>query len=92
MTAATTNGYQSLGWEGGGVIAVGAPADFVSVSLDSVRLAGHDPADPLAAVLFSATSADITDVVVGGDRVVSAGQHHSIDVASDLSDAIEALR
>lgn len=92
MTAATTNGYQSLGWEGGGVIAVGAPADFVSVSLDSVRLAGHDPADPLAAVLFSATSADITDVVVGGDRVVSAGKHHSIDVASDLSDAIEALR
>ena len=48
----------------------GALADFVTVSLDTPRTAGTRAADAIAAVVFSATAADVTHVVVGGRLVV----------------------
>jgi formiminoglutamate deiminase len=88
LAMATLHGYRSLGWDDGGVIARGHLADLVAVRLDSPRTAGCDPEQ----VLYAATSADVTDVVVGGEQVVVAGQHRLGDVGALLSDAISAVR
>jgi len=90
LKAATVNGYRSLGWHGGGEIAVGAIADLTTVALDSVRLAGSasDPERLVDAVVFAATSADVTHVIVDGRTVVNGGQHVLVDVAQELAAAI----
>jgi formiminoglutamate deiminase len=85
---ATTNGYRALGWSEGGTLRAGALADFVTVGLDSVRLAGFDVDSVLAGVTFGAGAADVTSVVIGGKRVVDGGVHSSIDVVSELGSAI----
>jgi cytosine/adenosine deaminase-related metal-dependent hydrolase len=87
----TTNGYQSLGWEAGGMIAVGALADLTTISLDNVRLAGA-PRDALIdAAVFAAAAVDVTHVVVSGRTVVKDGRHIYIDTAAELRDAIAAV-
>ena len=82
---ATAAGYRSLGWADGGTLEAGALADFVTVGLDSVRLAGTDDASALAAVVFAATAADVRHLVVGGRAIVRGGTHTSIDVAAELA-------
>jgi formiminoglutamate deiminase len=89
--AATSNGYESLGWSGGGRLAAGAPADFLTVSLNSPRLAGSDRhGNLLAAVLFAASPADVRHVFVGGEHVVADGSHRTIDVPAALNTSITA--
>jgi formiminoglutamate deiminase len=88
LAAATVNGYRSLGWPDGGTLAPGYVADLVSVRLDSARTAGSAP-DRL---LYSATAADVTDVVVAGERVVEDGRHRLGDVGGLLARAIAAVR
>ena len=85
LSAATTNGHGSLGWHDAGRLAPGARADLVTVSLASVRLAGTAARDALASVVFAATAADVTHVVVDGREVVSDGRHRSIDVGAELA-------
>jgi formiminoglutamate deiminase len=90
LDAATCTGHASLGWPDAGEIAPGAWADLVTVSLDSVRTAGA--VAPVETVLFSATAADIRDVVIGGRDVVRDGTHLLVpDVAAALSGAIRAV-
>ena len=89
--AATRHGYDSLGWPDGGAIAVGRLADFVSVRLDGVRLAGTRSQDALDAVLFAGAAADVDTVVVGGREIVRDGRHARLDVAAELAEAIGAL-
>jgi len=84
VSAATANGHACLGWPDGGLIAEGALADLVTVATDSVRTAGT-PAD---AIVFSASAADVRDVIVAGRRIVVDGRHLSIDVAAELRTAI----
>ena len=91
LAAATTNGYRALGWDDGGAIVAGAPADLVCVGLDSRRLAGADRALLADAVVYSATSADVTDVVVGGRRVVADGSHVELDTSEALDETINGL-
>ncbi|GAA1533236.1 formimidoylglutamate deiminase [Nocardioides humi] len=69
-----------------GRIAVGEPADLVTLDLASPRTAGTG-ADEHTAV-FAATAADVTHVVAGG-RVVFDGDHGR--VGRDLAAAIERL-
>jgi formiminoglutamate deiminase len=89
LAAATTGAAAGLET---GEIAVGRPADLVAVRLDSVRLAGAAPDDPVAAVVFAATAADVTHVVRGGDLVVSDGAHLLVgDVAAALDTSIRRL-
>ena len=72
---------------GGAGIAAGAPADLVTIGTDSPRLAGA-PSDLVASIVFSASAADVTDVMVAGRDVVCDRAHVSIDVVSELDDAV----
>jgi formiminoglutamate deiminase len=91
LRSATANGHTALGWPEAGRIEAGALCDLVAVDLDGVRLAGTDRTDPVPAVVFGATAADVTDVVVGGRQVVADRRHLSLDVPRALRDSIEAL-
>ena len=82
---------RSLGWDDRG-LAVGAPADFTTVALDSPRTAGATPETAVECVVFAASAADVTDVVVAGRPVVERGNHTRIrDVGAALQEAIHAL-
>jgi formiminoglutamate deiminase len=87
LAAATAAGHRALGWPDAGTIAPGARADLVTVRLDSVRTAGTDP----AAIVFTATAADVTEVIVDGRAVVRDGAHVSFDVAAALRTTIESV-
>jgi formiminoglutamate deiminase len=91
LTAATAGGYDCLGWEGGGRLAAGAPADLVTVSLDGVRLAGTAAEDAVSAVVFAGGAGDVCDVMVGGHFVVRDGAHVSLNVASELAASLGAF-
>ena len=43
-------------------------------------------------MLYAATAADVTDVVVAGEDVVRDGRHRLGDVGRLLTDAISAVR
>ncbi len=88
LLAATANGYESLGWAGGGVIGVGGLADLVVVRRDGVRLAGVPVADLVSTLVFAGAAADVRDVIVGGRFVVRHGRHVSIDVPAELAAAV----
>jgi formiminoglutamate deiminase len=90
LRAATVDGHACLGWSDAGRLEVGAHADLVTVTLDSVRTAGAPP-DSRTAV-FAATAADVTHVIVSGRTIVADGRHTGIDdVPAALRTAIEAL-
>lgn len=91
LAAATTGGHRSLGWTDAGDIAATCRADMVTVSLQSVRTAGVGPNDALAAVVFAATSSDVTDVMVDGRPIVVDGRHVDIDVVAELDRSIRAV-
>jgi len=92
LRAATEDGHAALGWPEAGRIAPGAPADLVTVSLDSVRLAGAQAETLLESVLYAASAADVREVLVAGRRVVAEGRHTTVDVAAELRSAITALQ
>ena len=83
----TAAGYRSLGWDGGR-IAVGALADLVAVRIDSRRTGGVAPGQ----IIFGATGADVSDVVVGGRQVVSRGMHPIGPIDDIVTEAIAAVR
>lgn len=85
LTAATTDGYRSLGWEGG--LTVGAVCDLVTLRTDSPRTAGAG----VEQLWLAASASDVSDVVVGGERVVTSGVHRLGDVGAALADAIGAV-
>jgi cytosine/adenosine deaminase-related metal-dependent hydrolase len=86
LTAATSDGYASLGWAGGS-IAPGQLCDLVAIDDRSPRTAGAEPAQ----LWLAATSADVTHVVVGGRTVVSERRHTLGDVGALLDDSIRRL-
>ena len=90
---ATAAGHASLGWPDAGQLAAGWLADLVTVSLDTPRTAGTTAAGALESVVFSATAADVRDVVTGGRTVVRDGRHVLVpDVPGALAAAIAAVR
>ena len=91
LIAATSGGATALGWGQHG-IQVGAPADFIALSLDSVRLASFDAAHAAAHIVHAASPADVRDVWVGGRQIVQDHQHLSLsDVVGGLGRAIAAV-
>jgi formiminoglutamate deiminase len=92
LHAATAGGHAALGWPEAGRLEAGALADLATIGLDSVRLAGAEPATLLESLVFSATAADVRDVVVGGRHVVAGGRHALIeDVPGALGAAIAGV-
>ncbi|MDQ1714882.1 MAG: hypothetical protein QOC60_827, partial [Frankiaceae bacterium] len=90
LTAATSVGHASLGWPEAGRLQAGAPADFVTVRTDGVRLAGGGPL--LEALVFAGAAADVSEVVVAGRRVVVGGRHQLVDdVPAALASSIAAV-
>jgi formiminoglutamate deiminase len=73
LEAATVDGQQALGWPDAGTLSIGSRADLVAVDLESVRTAGGGAS--AETVVFAATAADVTDVVIDG-RVVVADRRH----------------
>jgi formiminoglutamate deiminase len=91
LAAATHAGMAALGWDAGR-LAPGQLADLVTVGLDSVRLAGTRPAEAADQLVFAATAADVTSVVVSGRQVVRDGRHLLVgDVAAALDRAVTAV-
>jgi formiminoglutamate deiminase len=82
LVMATSVGYRSLGWPDGGRLEAGALADFITVDLESVRTAGTPPGPE---IVFSAAPADVTNVVVAGETIVSPGSKPKIDWAAALN-------
>jgi formiminoglutamate deiminase len=89
LHAATEDGQQALGWADAGQLRVDQRADFVAVDLNSVRTAGGQPT--AETVVFAASAADVTDVVIDGKVVVADRSHIRIDVAAELASAIAEL-
>jgi formiminoglutamate deiminase len=92
FAAATSAGHASIGWPEAGALRPGALCDMVSVDVHGPRLAGIDRGDTIASLIFAGTSADVRDVVVGGELVARDGAHGRIDVAAELAASIGALR
>jgi len=91
LAAATSVGATSLGWGSYG-IQVGNPADFIALSLNSVRLASFDGVNGAAHIVHSAAPSDVRDVWMGGKQVVANFQHNEIsDVVAGLRNAIAAV-
>jgi len=92
LGAATSGGCRALGWDGGR-LAPGALADFTTIGVGSVRMAGASVAELVTHCVYAATAADVTDVVVGGRAVVRHGRHVTIpDVPAALRAALEEIR
>jgi cytosine/adenosine deaminase-related metal-dependent hydrolase len=90
LRAATWDGQQALGWTDAGELAVGSRADLVAVDLGSVRTAGGGAS--VENVVFAASAADVTDVIIDGEVVVADRRHRTVpDVAGELSSAIGEL-
>jgi formiminoglutamate deiminase len=92
LEAATAAGYASIGWPEAGRIEPGALADLTTVGLTSVRTAGTTSESALDSVVFAATAADVTNVIVDGQPVVRGGAHVRLDVAAELGAAINSLQ
>jgi formiminoglutamate deiminase len=91
LTAATADGQRAIGWPEAGAIERGRLADLVNLSAASVRLAGITPETAGPSIVFAATAADVTNVIVGGEFVVRDGAHVRLDVAGELRSSIAAL-
>jgi formiminoglutamate deiminase len=90
LTAATSNGHYALGWTDTGHLRAGQRADLVAVDLGSVRTAGA-PASA-ETVVFAAAAADVTDVVIDGQVVVTGGHHTEVEnPAGELTRCITEL-
>jgi formiminoglutamate deiminase len=91
LAAATSAGMDALGWDAGR-LAPGRLADLVTVGLGSVRLAGSRRGEGVDQLVFAATAADVTSVVVSGRQVVRDGRHLLVtDVPGALARALAAL-
>lgn len=84
---ATVHGHRSLGWESGR-IAPGSLCDLVSLRPDTPRTGGALPEQ----LMFTATSADVHSVVVGGRVIVQDGVHRAFgELGGDLARTIGGL-
>jgi formimidoylglutamate deiminase len=72
---ATVNGAVSIGLHGGGKIEAGSPADFFTVDLDDLSIAGATPDSLLTNIVFSLSRTAVRDVVVGGKQIVDNRRH-----------------
>jgi len=70
----TKEGARSLGLPVG-ELAIGRPADFVSIDLDDPSVAGGEPGALLEQLLFSIERTAVQEVFIQGKAIVHEGQH-----------------
>jgi formiminoglutamate deiminase len=87
LTAATTTGHASLGWDDAGAIAVGRRADLVVLDPTSPRTAGTGRDENT--VVFAATAADVRRVMADGRWVVEDGDRAAI--GRELDDVVSRI-
>jgi formimidoylglutamate deiminase len=75
---ATISGAHSLGAPGGSLKA-GSPADFFTVNLNDLSIAGAGSQSLLTNIVFSAERTAIRDVYVNGHAVIQDGRHRLQD-------------
>jgi formiminoglutamate deiminase len=91
LDSATKAGQHALGWTEAGELRVGARADLVAVNTGSMRTAGGGAT--AENMVFAASAADVTDVIIDGRTVVTEGRHIVFpDIGDALAQAIEELR
>ena len=86
---AAAGGARALG-DGGGRIAIGAPADLVALDVDHPALIGLSGDAALDAWIFAAADRAVRDVWVRGRRVVSDGRHPAREAAVAAWRAVQA--
>lgn len=72
--AATETGAASIGAEGG-KLEVGRPADFFTVDLNDVSIAGADRESLLSHIVFALERTAVREVFVSGEPVINEGRH-----------------
>jgi formiminoglutamate deiminase len=93
LRAASADGHAALGRPDAGTLETGAPADFTTIALDTVRTVGPLPRLGAETAVFAATAADVRHTVVAGRHVVRDGAHTLVpDVPQALARAVAALR
>ena len=90
LDAATRDGHRALGWSDAGGLRVGARADLVAAR---PRVGAHRGGGATVEnVVFAASAADVTDVVVDGRAVVTDRRHVAVpDAGRALAAAIAAV-
>jgi formimidoylglutamate deiminase len=76
--SATQCGADSIGAPGGN-LAEGRAADFFTIDLSDLSLAGGEPGSLLTNLVFSGEKSAIRDVYVGGEAVIEDGTHRLKD-------------
>jgi formimidoylglutamate deiminase len=71
---ATLNGARALALSAG-ELSPGSFADFFTVALDDLSIAGHFPEDLLSILVFSLNRSAIRDVAVNGKLILRDGRH-----------------
>lgn len=84
LSAATTDGHASLGWDDAGVIAVGQRADLVVLDPASARTAGTGRDENT--VVFAATAEDVRRVMADGRWIIDDSDRAAI--GRELDDVI----
>jgi len=77
LSAATSNGYASLGLRG--ALAAGEPADFFTVDLNDLSILGVDAESLAAQAVFSLAKTAVREVAVQGRLILEDGQHIDSD-------------
>jgi len=72
--SATQTGADSIGAPGGS-LTEGRPADFFTIDLNDLSIAGAGPESLLTNVVFSGSRTAIRDVYVAGRQVIQDGRH-----------------
>ena len=95
---ATTSGAASIGApcsssskgsSDGGALEVGGLADFFTIALDDLSIAGAGTDDLLPAIVFSLARTALRDVIVGGRRIIEDGHHRAQDEIIERFNALQ---
>lgn len=82
LRSATSNGYASLGLDGGR-LAKGQPADFFTVDLNDLSILGVDAESLASHAVFALAKSAVRDVAVQGELILTDGGHmHGEEIRS----------
>ena len=91
FTCASESGASAIG-SSGGCLDMGRSADFFTVDLDDISIAGADAGSLLTNVVFAAERTAVRDVYVAGQAVIENG-HHALEeeIVRDFADVQRRL-